>query len=258
MEIVTPIAGNAAPSGPVEASAYAAMCDAICDAISQGCDVCFLDLHGAMVAETTDDGEGALLARIRHSRARTSDRRQSRSAREPHRRDRRQLHGAGRLQNLSPHRHVRVGRARGPHHAGGARGFGSARDVLGQSTTARPDPVHGARRPADGAVDRSGAQGGGRGVCLAASVFGGFPLGRFSECGLVGGDRCRWRQGDGGFGARSPARRSLARARGIHLSIGAPARNDRAREGAGGRADHPASTTPTTRRQAGHRIRWPC
>ncbi len=65
MEIVTPIAGNAAPSGPVEANAYAVMCDAICDAVSQGCDVCFLDLHGAMVTETTDDGEGELLARIR-------------------------------------------------------------------------------------------------------------------------------------------------------------------------------------------------
>ncbi len=36
MEIVTPIAGNAAPSGPVEASAYAVICDAICDAINQG------------------------------------------------------------------------------------------------------------------------------------------------------------------------------------------------------------------------------
>jgi microcystin degradation protein MlrC len=65
MEIVTPIAGNAAPSGPVEANAYAVICDAICDAIRQGCDVCFLDLHGAMVTETTDDGEGELLARIR-------------------------------------------------------------------------------------------------------------------------------------------------------------------------------------------------
>jgi microcystin degradation protein MlrC len=65
MEIVTPIAGNAAPSGPVEADAYAVMCDAICEAIGRGCDVCFLDLHGAMVTETTDDGEGELLARIR-------------------------------------------------------------------------------------------------------------------------------------------------------------------------------------------------
>jgi microcystin degradation protein MlrC len=65
MEIVTPIAANAAPSGPVEADAYAEMCDAICEAIGRGCDVCFLDLHGAMVTETTDDGEGGLLARIR-------------------------------------------------------------------------------------------------------------------------------------------------------------------------------------------------
>jgi len=65
MEIVTPIAGNAAPSGHVQADAYATLCDAICDAIEAGCDVCFLDLHGAMVTETTDDGEGTLLKRIR-------------------------------------------------------------------------------------------------------------------------------------------------------------------------------------------------
>jgi len=65
MEIVTPIAANAAPSGPVEANAYTVICNAICDAIRRGCDVCLLDLHGAMVTETTDDGEGDLLARIR-------------------------------------------------------------------------------------------------------------------------------------------------------------------------------------------------
>ena len=65
MEIVTPIAGNAAPSGHVEAPAYTVMCDAICEAVAAGCDVCFLDLHGAMVAESTDDGEGSLLKRIR-------------------------------------------------------------------------------------------------------------------------------------------------------------------------------------------------
>ncbi len=65
MEIVTPIAGNAAPSGHVEAAAYATLCDAICEAVSAGCDLCFLDLHGAMVAETTDDGEGTLLQRLR-------------------------------------------------------------------------------------------------------------------------------------------------------------------------------------------------
>jgi len=65
MEMVTPIAGNANPSGKVEAAAYQAMCDAILDAVKAGCDVCFLDLHGAMVAETTDDGEGTLLKQIR-------------------------------------------------------------------------------------------------------------------------------------------------------------------------------------------------
>lgn len=65
MEVVTPIAANAAPSGPVQADAYQQMTDTICDAIAAGCDAVFLDLHGAMVAETTSDGEGSLLARIR-------------------------------------------------------------------------------------------------------------------------------------------------------------------------------------------------
>ena len=65
METITPVAGHASPSGPVHADAYAFMCDAICEAVSGGCDLCFLDLHGAMVTETTDDGEGTLLSRIR-------------------------------------------------------------------------------------------------------------------------------------------------------------------------------------------------
>ena len=65
MEIVTPIAANAAPSGLVQADAYQTMCDAICEAVAKGCDVCFLDLHGAMVTESAEDGEGALLGRIR-------------------------------------------------------------------------------------------------------------------------------------------------------------------------------------------------
>jgi microcystin degradation protein MlrC len=65
MEVVTPVAGHAAPSGPVQADAYTFMTDAICDAVEAGCDVCFLDLHGAMVTELADDGEGPLLARLR-------------------------------------------------------------------------------------------------------------------------------------------------------------------------------------------------
>jgi microcystin degradation protein MlrC len=64
-DIVTPLAAMAYPSAPVEASAYTHMCDTICDAIAQGCDAILLDLHGAMVAGNSDDGEGDLLERIR-------------------------------------------------------------------------------------------------------------------------------------------------------------------------------------------------
>ena len=63
-EIVTPISAWANPSGPVHAQAYDAMCQCILDALP-GCGAVFLDLHGAMVAQNSDDGEGDLLARIR-------------------------------------------------------------------------------------------------------------------------------------------------------------------------------------------------
>jgi microcystin degradation protein MlrC len=64
-EIVTPVAAEAMPSGPVTADAYDRMSDAILEAVAKGCDAALLDLHGAMVAETTEDGEGTLLERIR-------------------------------------------------------------------------------------------------------------------------------------------------------------------------------------------------
>ena len=64
-EIVTPVAAEASPSAPVEAEAYGRITDAICDAVAGGADGIMLDLHGAMVTETTMDGEGALLERIR-------------------------------------------------------------------------------------------------------------------------------------------------------------------------------------------------
>ena len=64
-DIVTPIAAEAMPSGPVSAEAYSLMSDSICDAVAAGCDAALLDLHGAMVSETTSDGEGTLLERIR-------------------------------------------------------------------------------------------------------------------------------------------------------------------------------------------------
>jgi microcystin degradation protein MlrC len=64
-EAVYPVAGNAAPSAPVENEAYEAMAGRIVDAVAKGCDAVLLDLHGAMVTRTYDDGEGELLGRIR-------------------------------------------------------------------------------------------------------------------------------------------------------------------------------------------------
>ncbi|MFC4274095.1 M81 family metallopeptidase [Achromobacter aloeverae] len=62
--MVTPLSAWANPSGPVHADAYDAMCERILAAVP-GCDAIFLDLHGAMVAQNSDDGEGDLLARVR-------------------------------------------------------------------------------------------------------------------------------------------------------------------------------------------------
>ena len=64
-DIVTPIAGSAPPSGPVQKAAFDRFREAILGAVAQGCDALMLDLHGAMVCEHNDDGEGALLQEIR-------------------------------------------------------------------------------------------------------------------------------------------------------------------------------------------------
>ena len=64
-EIVPSIAANAPPSGPVQIDAYEYVCDAILASVRAGCDAILLDLHGAMVTERHEDGEGELLARIR-------------------------------------------------------------------------------------------------------------------------------------------------------------------------------------------------
>ena len=64
-EVAVPLAAGAHPSGYVEKAAYEDMCEAIVGAIRNGCDAAFLALHGAMVAEHVDDGEGELLRRIR-------------------------------------------------------------------------------------------------------------------------------------------------------------------------------------------------
>ncbi|MEJ6684461.1 MAG: M81 family metallopeptidase [SAR86 cluster bacterium] len=63
-EIVTPIAAGAPPSGPVDDGAYEYICNLICEQAA-GCDGVLLELHGAMVTETLEDGEGTLLTRLR-------------------------------------------------------------------------------------------------------------------------------------------------------------------------------------------------
>jgi microcystin degradation protein MlrC len=64
-DYVVPIAAAAWPSGPVHDAAFEHICGRICAAVAQGCDAVLLDLHGAMVTQRFDDGEGELLRRIR-------------------------------------------------------------------------------------------------------------------------------------------------------------------------------------------------
>jgi microcystin degradation protein MlrC len=63
--ITLPVAGSAWPSGPVEDAAFEYMASRICEAAGGKPDAILLDLHGAMVTESFDDGEGELLARVR-------------------------------------------------------------------------------------------------------------------------------------------------------------------------------------------------
>ncbi|WP_417606863.1 M81 family metallopeptidase [Oceanimonas baumannii] len=64
-EVVTPVFATANPSGRVTDDAWKKMSDAILSAVERGCDAVLLDLHGAMVTESYQDGEGELLKRIR-------------------------------------------------------------------------------------------------------------------------------------------------------------------------------------------------
>lgn len=64
-EIVIPIAARTVPSGPVSQNAFDQVTQIICDGVAEGCDALLLDLHGAMVTEAYEDGEGELLERIR-------------------------------------------------------------------------------------------------------------------------------------------------------------------------------------------------
>src|SRR5215471_15357568 len=65
-EIVLPIAAGAPPSRPVDDAAYTHITDTICEAVARGgFDGIMLELHGAMVTESLEDGEGQFLKRLR-------------------------------------------------------------------------------------------------------------------------------------------------------------------------------------------------
>ena len=89
-EFTVPMAASAHPSGLVTKAAYEQMTTAIVDEIKKGCDAVLLALHGAMVAEHYDDGEGELLNRIRKIAPGRADRGR---ARFPHPDDRRHDQG---------------------------------------------------------------------------------------------------------------------------------------------------------------------
>jgi len=65
-EIVLAVAAEAWPSGPVDDQAYDRISRLILDQVKKGgFDGILLDLHGAMVTQTLEDGEGTLLKRLR-------------------------------------------------------------------------------------------------------------------------------------------------------------------------------------------------
>lgn len=66
-ECIVPIAAYAEPGGKVDDEAFEYICEKICEAVEDGCDAVLLDLHGAMVTQSFDDGEGELLRRVREA-----------------------------------------------------------------------------------------------------------------------------------------------------------------------------------------------
>ena len=64
-EVDVPIAASAWPCGHVEDAACEHSASRSCAAVARGCDAVLLDLHGAMVTQSHEDGEGELLRRIR-------------------------------------------------------------------------------------------------------------------------------------------------------------------------------------------------
>lgn len=67
-ELLPVVWAGASPSAHVAQDSYLCICDEILTSINENqVDAIYLDLHGAMVAEQVDDGEGELLRRIREA-----------------------------------------------------------------------------------------------------------------------------------------------------------------------------------------------
>jgi microcystin degradation protein MlrC len=64
-EVIIPVVAGAPPSGPVEDDAYEYIVDRILGSLAEHPDAMLLDLHGAMVTRTFEDGEGELLRRLK-------------------------------------------------------------------------------------------------------------------------------------------------------------------------------------------------
>lgn len=64
-EIDVPVVARCSPSAPVDDHAFDVVSDAICESVRKGCDALLLELHGAMITQSHDDGEGVLMERLR-------------------------------------------------------------------------------------------------------------------------------------------------------------------------------------------------
>ena len=193
-----------------------------------GFDGIMLDLHGAMVTESFEDGEGELLRRIRAIDPDTPDRRVARHARQSLRRDHRQRHNRHRLPHLPAYRHLRHRQARrrdpapGDARRGAGRSWPGATSRCCRMSCGRVRTIIRTRncRPAPPRWTSEGA--------LAASLFTGFPHADITNAGLsavvvTDGDRALAERS-----ARRIARPGLGRPRGFRL----PARTARTIAGA--------------------------
>ena len=156
----------------------------VVDAVAKGCDAILLDLHGAMVTRSFDDGEGELLRRIRAVAPATPARRRARPPRQRHRADGRSRRRHRRLQDLSSHRHVRDRRPCGarycsPTSTGGPRPASAWAQLPLLCHTLRSATGEGAMQRAVERAQRLEAEG-----LLAVTVFAGFGLADIRDAGM--------------------------------------------------------------------------